>query len=126
MQLSPLNSRCRLLELRSLIFETAHEIAEVGQLVETLKWGQPSYLPARPRVGSTVRLGSGKAPDRVALFFHCQSRLVEQFRDIYPDQFFYDGNRAIILSVADPVPVDALKHCISLCLTYHLNKKARG
>ena len=48
--------RGRLLTVRSLILGTAREIAGVGPLVECLKWGQPAYLPARPRIDTTVRL----------------------------------------------------------------------
>jgi len=68
--------RAALLELRALILETAAGLAEVGPVVETLKWGQPAYLPKRPRVGTTLRIDALKGrADGVALLFHCQSRL---------------------------------------------------
>jgi len=120
----PFDQRNRLLELRALIFEAAAEVDGVGDIVETLKWGQPSYLPARPRVGSTVRLGGTQRSDRVAMFFHCQSRLVETFREIYPDQLEFEGNRAICLPIDESFPVESVKHCVSLCLTYHLRRKS--
>lgn len=121
----PKGQREKLLRLRDLIYEAAGGIDEMGGLVETLKWGQPSYLPAKPRVGSTVRLGGFKDDsDRVALFFHCQTRLVETFREIYGDQFDFEGNRAISIPVSQPLPADPLKHCIAMGLTYHLRSKA--
>jgi hypothetical protein len=42
----PVRSKTALLALRELIFETAAELPKVGELVETLKWGEPAYYPA--------------------------------------------------------------------------------
>jgi hypothetical protein len=36
------------------------------------------------------------------------------------------GNRSIVFNVADRLPEEALRHCISLALTYHLRKKQRA
>jgi hypothetical protein len=117
--------RAKLLQLRRLIFDTAQETEGVGGLEETLKWGQPSYLTPHSKSGSTIRIDRVKAePDQVALYFHCQTNLVATFRELYPQELRYDGNRAIVLDVKGAVPEPALRHCISLALTYHL--KARG
>src|SRR3954463_8071580 len=76
---TPLKSR--LLALRRLIFETARTTPGVGALQETLKWGQPSYLTAETKSGSTVRIDQVKsAPDCYAIYFHCQTDLVATFR----------------------------------------------
>ena len=40
--------------LRSLVFDVAAGSPGVGALSETLKWGEPSYAPEKPRVGSSV------------------------------------------------------------------------
>jgi hypothetical protein len=45
-------ARQTLLLVRDLIFTTAIDLEDVGEIYETLKWGQPSYVPARPRTGS--------------------------------------------------------------------------
>jgi len=45
---------------------------------------------------------------------------------MYPTELRYEGNRSIAISRRDPVPVDVLRHCITLALTYHLNRKARN
>lgn len=112
--------RARLLALRELIFDTAAETDGVGQLVETLKWGQPAYLTERPRTGSTLRIDALKGTDTgYAMFVHCQTTLVSTYREIYPDTFRFDGNRALLFSADTPVPEDPLKHCIALALTYH-------
>jgi hypothetical protein len=42
---------------------------------------------------------------------------------LYPTELSYSGNRAIILNAADAVPEPALRHCVALALTYHLNKR---
>ena len=119
----PKATRDTLLALRKLILATAAETEGVGAVVETLKWGEPAYLPKTPRIGTTVRINALKgSPDKVAVFFHCQTNLVPSFRERYPDVFEFHGNRAIVLPVAKALPAKALKHCIAMALTYHLRK----
>jgi len=38
-------------------------------------------------------------------------------------QFKYGGKRSIDFNLNDDVPVEELKQCIALALTYHRNKK---
>ena len=117
--------RAKLLALRKLIFDTAKTTSGVGVLEETLKWGQPSYLTAESKSGSTVRIDQVKAEaGRYAVYFHCQTDLVETFRQLYPTELNYGGNRSILLDAEDPMPEAALRHCVALALTYHLRKKA--
>ena len=112
--------RACLLDLRGLVLAAAADTVAVGPLVETLKWGQPSFLPGKPRVGSTVRLGISKSqPGACAMFFHCQTRLIETFRQLYPDPFVFEGNRAMIVPPGVPLPEEEIRHCVSLALTYH-------
>ena len=118
----PKEVKSKLMFLRQLIFETAAETEGVCELEETLKWGQPSYL-TKSKSGSTIRIDSTKTPGRYAMYFHCQTNLVETFREMFPKQFKYEGKRAIIFSEEDEIPVNELRHCIGLALTYHLNKK---
>jgi Domain of unknown function (DU1801) len=114
----------RLLALRALIFDIARNTEGVGRLQETLKWGQPSYLTAESRSGSTIRIDRDKSADsRYAIFFHCQTNLVATFRELYPE-LTYGGNRSIFLDGKDKLPKAALRHCIALALTYHLKGKA--
>jgi uncharacterized protein DUF1801 len=121
--------KTKLLALRRLIFETARATKGVGRLEETLKWGQPSYLTPETKSGSTIRIDQVKpATNRYAVYFHCQTDLVETFRELYPTEFSYGGNRSILLNAEDAIPEQALRHCVALALTYHLNKRkpARG
>ena len=108
--------------LRALIAETARETDSVGALAESVKWGEPSFAPARPRIGSSVRLQE-RANGDVALMFICHTGLVERFRDLYGDTLTLEGNRAIVLSPGATLPADTLKHCIAMTLTYHLGKR---
>jgi hypothetical protein len=104
--------------LRLLILEAART-AEV-ELVETLKWGQPAYLPAKPRIGTTVRIDAVKgSADRYALYVNCKTTLLDSYRLLYPDTFAFEGQRALIFSTDEPPPEEALRHCLALALTYH-------
>jgi Domain of unknown function (DU1801) len=116
--------KAKLLALRRLIFDTAKTTKGVGALQETLKWGQPSYLTPETKSGSTIRIDQVKsAANQYAVYFHCQTDLVETFRELYPRELSYGGNRSILLNAQDEVPEAALRHCVALALTYHLNKR---
>jgi Domain of unknown function (DU1801) len=122
----PDDVRERLMALRQLILETARTTPGVGAVVETLKWGEPAYLPKAPRVGTTVRINALKgSTDRYAVYFHCQTSLIESFRERYPQTFRFEDNRAIVFTLGDRLPVKALRHCIALALTYHLDARSR-
>ena len=113
----------KLQALRKLILDTARTTDGVGALEEALKWGQVSYLTSETGSGSTVRIDQVKSTDnQVALYFHCQTNLVETFRELYPE-LTYSGNRAILLDAADELPEAELRHCVALALTYHLGKR---
>ncbi|WP_417596607.1 DUF1801 domain-containing protein [Oceanospirillum sp.] len=108
--------RQRLLELRDLIIKTALEL-DAGEVDQALKWGEPSFSV---KSGSPVRMDwKEKAPDQYYLFFNCKTRLVETFKELYRDSLAFEGNRAIVLSLSEPLPEVAVKHCLQLALTYH-------
>jgi hypothetical protein len=119
----PPDLRSKLMALRELVFDTADKTAGVGRLTETLKWGQPSYLTEETGSGTTVRIDRLKAGDGYAVYFHCQSGLVGQFRELYPETFEYQGKRAIVFDAKDRVPARELRHCLALALTHHARKK---
>ena len=52
----PPNIRRKLLALRALILKTAASTQSVGELEETLKWGEPAYLTSESKIGSTIRI----------------------------------------------------------------------
>jgi Domain of unknown function (DU1801) len=116
----------KLNELRDIIYQVAAATDGVGAIDEVLRWQQPSYLTPETGSGSTVRIDAIKGqPDKYAMYFHCQTGLVDHFKTIYPKTFKYEGNRALIFDVADTLPEDELRHCVSLALTYHLRKSTK-
>lgn len=122
----PEKMREKLMFLRQLIFETAAATEGVGELDETLKWGEPSYLTPKTKSGSTVRIDWKKINEgQYAMYFKCTTNLVETFREKYPTEFKFGGNRSIIFNEEDEIPVKELSDCIALALTYHLNKKSK-
>lgn len=120
----PAEIKTKLLFLRQLIFDVASKTAGVGELEETLKWGQPSYLTTQSKSGSLIRIDQIKSqPGKYAMYFHCQTSLIDTFKEMFRADFKFQGNRSIIFERTDRVPIKKLRHCISLALTYHRNKK---
>ena len=120
----PKEIKTKLMFLRQLIFDVALKTDGVGELEETLKWGQPSYRTTQTKSGSPVRIDQIKSQEgKYAMYFHCQTTLVDTFKEMYRGVFEFGGNRSIIFSAKDKMPVKELSHCISLALTYHLNKR---
>ena len=113
-----------MLSLRELIFSTAKTLPEVGALEETLKWGQPSYLTSETGTGSMIRIDARRViPGTYAMYFHCQTTLVDSFRAIYGSIFRYEGNRALIFSASVSLPQQPVRACITAALTYHHARK---
>ncbi len=117
--------RRRVMALRELIFETAAATPGVGLLEETLKWGEPAYVTSQSKSGTTIRIAwKPSSPTRYAMYFHCQTHLIQTFRSLFPTELRFEGNRAIVFHDSEPVSVDALAFCIAAALTYHRNKSA--
>ena len=118
--------RNRLLAIRRLILGVPTHHPEIGGLVETLKWGEPSYLPRKKNIGSTVRVNW--RPDygeKVGLFVMCSTTLIAEFKTRYETELAFEGKRCVWVPMKGALPTAPLKHCISLALTYHLRKKAK-
>lgn len=114
-----------LLKIREMILDQAQALG-IDDLQETLKWGQPSYLC---KGGSTIRLGGASGEGALqkstsySIYFNCNSLLVETFRELYPTEFTYIGNREIQLKADQTLPESALRHCLSMALRYHKLKQ---
>ncbi|MEP3631557.1 MAG: DUF1801 domain-containing protein [Shimia thalassica] len=115
----PAPERGGLMVLREMIFETAIETPEAGTIEETLKWGQPSYLTPVTKSGSTVRLGVPKTGG-LAMYTHCQTTLISDFKTLFPEDFKFDGNRGVIFESGQTTFDDRLRFLIKSALTYHL------
>ncbi|MCC6965643.1 MAG: DUF1801 domain-containing protein [Nitrospira sp.] len=119
--------RNKMLALRELVFQTAARTKGVGELQETLKWGEPAYVTAKTKSGSTVRIDwKSRHPQQYAMYFHCQTGLIESFRSMFPNDFRFEGNRALVFKLADAIPTDVLAFCIEASLTYHARKGSVG
>lgn len=115
----PAAVKAPLLRLRQLILETAAEMPEVGELEETLKWGQPAWLTSKSKSGTTIRIDQIGDGDQYALYVHCQTSLLATWRDIHGDDLQYTGNRGLIFDAQDDLPEAAVRTCIAQALTYH-------
>jgi len=118
---APSATQIKLLKLRELIFRTASSIDSIPALSETLKWGEPSYTPPKPQIGSSVRLAA-RENGSIALMFICHTHIVEEFRELYPDSLTFEGNRAIVIPSDTAIPESEVSHCIAMALTWHLIK----
>jgi hypothetical protein len=112
----PVEVQRQLENVRRLILSVAKE-NDLGDVEETLKWGEASY---RVKGGSPIRIDwKPKDPGVVKVYFHCQTRLVETFRELYRDEFGYEGKRAMSILIDSPIEEGPLAHCIELSLKYH-------
>ena len=126
LQQLPRTDQIQIAGVRRLILETARATEGVGALEEALKWGQVSYLTTESKSGSTIRIDQVKAEaGQYAVYFHCQTDLVETFRELYPE-LRYSGNRAVLLDAGEKLPEAALRHCVALALTYRARKRKAG
>ena len=107
------------LSLRDLIFTIAAETPGVGKVQETLKWGQPAYLTPETKSGSTLRLGLPK-DGGFALYTNCRTRLISDFQALFPNDFSYEGNRAIRFQANQTLAAGKISLLIRAALTYHL------
>jgi hypothetical protein len=111
------------LNIRNLIHDIASEDPKIGQITETLKWGEPAFLTSKPKSGTTLRFDWKESrPDKIGLFVHCNTALIQTFRDMFGSALEFEGNRAIWLDLKAPPPEDILTVCIGKILTYHLDK----
>jgi Domain of unknown function (DU1801) len=117
----PAALRKKLLTLRQLILDTAANTEGVGAIDETLKWGEPAYVTLNKK-GSTVRIDRKKNQDRYAIYFNCNTTLVDTFRSLFPHSFSFEGNRAMVFGIGDALPAEDLAFCIGMALTYHRSK----
>ncbi|MBL1223534.1 DUF1801 domain-containing protein [Enterococcus sp. BWR-S5] len=106
--------KAKLSELYELITTSGEE-----SLNQSLKWNQLSFAAKN---GTPVRIDR-YSEEEVALFVHCQTTLVEQWRGLFGDRLTFSGNRAILFSVHEELPVEELKVCLQMAFNYRKGKK---
>ncbi len=118
----PENVNKKLQILRKLIYQVAQEIKVTWDIQETLKWWEPSYITSQ-NTGTTIRLALVKwTQNKFGIFFNCKSSMITSIKEVFWDQFEYQGNRALIFSTQDVLNFNNIKYCFELALTYHLKK----
>lgn len=108
-----------LLVLRDMVFEVAGDLPQIGKVDEALRWGQPSYLTPDTKSGSTLRLGIPKTGG-FALYVHCQTSLISDYRAAFPDATNIEGKRALLFQNIEEIDPNRQKWLIRQALTYHL------
>jgi hypothetical protein len=109
-----------LLKARALIFDTATTDPRIGKVEETLRWGEPAYITEQKKTGSTIRLGVEKTTGQPAVFFNCNTTLVDDLRERFGTTLRYSKNRAVLIDRDDDQLETALAVGIASALTYHL------
>jgi len=103
--------------LRDLIIKTAKGSKNVTKLLETLRWGEPSFIAKN---GTTIRINwSPKRPTQYGMYFQCSSLMIPTIKEIYGNVFKYEGTRAIIFDLDQKIPKKELIECILMALSYH-------
>lgn len=129
--LAVINNRSRdekaaLLALRNLILDVAESNKDIGEIIETVKWGQPAFLTRLPKTGTTVRIDCDPSGNGgVALFVSCQSSLVSEWRGLFP-HLTYSGDRGVHFPMGRELPRDELRQMVTMALTYHRRKRRRS
>jgi hypothetical protein len=119
----PKHIRPKMESLRNLIYEVAKNTEGVGELDETLKWGEPAYLTSKTKSGTTIRIDwKSKTPDQIGMYVSCNTNLISTFRSLFEDDLKFEGNRAIVFPAEKPIPKKQLMICIKMALRYHLDK----
>ncbi len=105
--------------LRDLVFDVADDTPEAGEIEETLKWGQPSFITPQTKSGSTLRIGVTK-DGSTGLYAHCGTSIIADYAATFPSEDRIDGNRGVLFATTDEIAADRLRHLIRHGLTYHL------
>ncbi len=58
-----------------------------------------------------------------AIFAHCQTTIIADFRGLFPEDFAYDGNRAVLFRDGAALPTDRLALLVAAALTYRLKRR---
>ncbi|OUR80232.1 hypothetical protein A9Q83_02045 [Alphaproteobacteria bacterium 46_93_T64] len=116
----PTSIRGKLLGIRQQIFEVAAASDQIGSIDECLKWGEASYLTKTPKSGTTVRLGYKSASNQYAIYVPCQTSLIQQARENYPNSLTFEKNRAILFEEGEDFPIDVVREFLKKALSYHL------
>lgn len=119
----PVHIKPLMLQLRKLIFEVARTTDGVGEIEETLKWGEPAFIPSKTKSGTTIRMDwKAKNPDYIGIYVSCNTSLIDSYKTLFSEELEFEGKRAIFIPINNPIPEKELKICFQMALRYHLDK----
>ncbi len=126
----PPRERAPLLAVRALVYRVAAADDALGEILESVKWGQPSYRSTDRHRGTALRLGIDRRSGRAGVYFHCGTAMIVRCRERFPDAFAFDGNRGLLLDSNVPeaeatAMQGALAECVREALTYRPDGVAR-
>lgn len=116
---APEAARAGLVALRELVLRVAEEAGIA--LREDSRWGQPAFLAPK---GTAIRIGVPKGAG-FALFVHCQTRLIEDFRAGPGAGMRFEGTRAVLFDRVEEIDAAALAILIGDALAYHAGGRVR-
>ncbi|MEE1674993.1 DUF1801 domain-containing protein [Agarivorans aestuarii] len=120
----PVAVQQQVLRLRAEIQAVAASSEGVGELLETLKWGELSFVTEQSKSGSTLRVAwQTKQPEYLGLYVNCKTSLVDSYQTLFPGLFVYQKQRALLLPLNQAWPLAELRICIAMALRYHLDKR---
>lgn len=103
--------------IRALIFTVGQKDPSIRDVQETVRWGEPAYIA---NGGSAVRIDwKENSENSLFVYFNCKTKLITFFRDLYPDVFIFEKNRALVFHKGSTIPEKELMHCIATSLKYH-------
>ena len=114
----PAKERARLLAARALVYRVAAADDALGEIVESVKWGQPSYRSTDRHRGTAVRLGVDRRSGRAGVCFHCGTAMIARCRERFPTAFSFDGKRGLLLDSDVHEVEETLAACVREALVY--------
>lgn len=112
--------RARLISVRTLILQCANQNSAIGEIEESLKWGQLSFATRAPKSGTPLRLGGNDDQQTYSLYVPCSTSLIAEFQEIHPEMFSYHGTREIRLGLDKDLPKPELTLFITAALSYYV------
>ncbi|PFV82889.1 hypothetical protein COL05_09335 [Bacillus sp. AFS059628] len=83
-----------------MIMNVANNIGDIT-IQESLKWKQ---LSLSSKNGTSIRIDRF-SDSQISLFVHCQTTLVDEWRELFGNSLDFSGNRAILLSVKSELSI---------------------
>ncbi|MGM0219324.1 DUF1801 domain-containing protein [Enterococcus sp. AZ126] len=84
------------------------------ELTTSIKWNQLSFSCQNGTPIRVDRFSEGV----IGIFVHCQTTLVEEWREIFGGTMLYSKTRAILLDSNKLLPEKELEMCIQMALNY--------